>query len=199
MDYAEFYDEWYGRALALARRRGIEDPESAAQDVMLVFFTTDYIERWDPTREGACSFETWVTGMMHRRLTSMYRRQARRQTMAPIQPLAETDDMAELAAAPYVERVRHLVPEGFSDAIRLLEDRYRSRPLLWRVLFQVGWQVAHGDTGPGGRAVQYRIAERLGVRRAEVGQAMRDLRELLVSDADLRDALGVHDRALTAA
>lgn len=177
--FEEFYEEWYPKALTLARRRGAADPEATAQDLMLVFFTSDYIDKYDPTRVDAVTFESWVNAILYRRMNSVYRSQKRRAvSTAPIEE------------APEIEYIHPEVPE-FKDVAKSVFQLLRSRYGLdmARLWVSVVTQVTNQSYAESGRVRQYELARHLRWSERKVSTKLTKLRSILGEDEDLQEAL----------
>lgn len=176
--FEEFYQEWYPRALSLARRKGAIDPEATAQELMMVFFTTDYIDRYDPTREGAVTFDSWINAILHRRLASVYRSQKRGTTIEPMETLPEE------------EFIHPEVPEFKSAArsvFQMLKTRYgMDQARLW---VSVVKQVSEQTYSISGKVRQYELARHLRWTETKVRDELSTLRGVLKEDEDVREAL----------
>lgn len=185
--FEEFYSEWHPRAVRAARKRGLQDPESVASDIMLVFFEKDYLERYDPTIEGAASFATWVNNVIFRRLNNAYRDQGRRPATVE---LLEWDEPAEDQTTAEFKLLA-------MSCFELLRDRYGSE--LAEVWVSIVKQVAEDSTAVTGRARQWVISKHLELSASAVSGRMAELRKVILKDADLREMLGADRWAREAA
>lgn len=179
--FAEFYEVWYPRALAVAQRGGSDDPEATAQDMMVVFLTTDYIERYDPTTAGAVSFESWINAIIYRRMKSTYRSQMRPKG----QLVSYVEDVPEIEEYKNTE-----TPEFKSAAksvFKMLTTRYGID--LGRMWVSIIKQVAEETYALSGRVRQYELARHLGWTEARVRDELALLRCVLRGDSDVMEAL----------
>lgn len=179
-NYEEFYEDWYPKALSIARRGGAVDPEATAQDLMIVFLTSDYLERYDPTREGAVTFESWVNAILYRRMSSVYKSQKRRKGSMVLY----TDEVPE-------EEFLHPDIAEYKSAVRsvflLLRERYGAEQAkLWVAIVR---QVTQGAVAVTGRVRQYELAARLDWSESKVGSELRRLRYLIETDQEIAEAL----------
>ena len=179
-EYEEFYSEWYPRAVAAARGRGLRDPEAVASDIMVMFFEKDYLDRFDPTREsGSATFKSWVNSMIYKRLANAYRDESRR-------PFGvELMDHDRAVADEPIAEFKMLAMSCF----QLLRDRYGEE--LATVWVSVVKQVSEDTTASSGKARQWLIAKHLQCGSAAASSLMNRLRHVLTHDADLREMLGL--------
>lgn len=188
-EFEEFYAAWYPRAVNAARKRGLPDPEGVASDIMLVFLEKDYLDRFDPTRDGAVEFESWVNAILYHRLNNAYRDESRRPLRKAIQ-LLEVDE-------PVFE---HPVTEFkllAMSCFELLRDRYGAD--LADVWVSVVKQVVTDSTSSSGYVRQWVAAKHLKVASVTVGKRLEELRRVILADDDLREMLGADSWALSAA
>ncbi len=177
--FEEFYVEWHPRAVRAARKRGLLDPEGVASDIMLVFLEKDYLDRYDPTRDGAASVESWVNAMIYNRLNNAWRDESR-QALGNAVEWLDHDEADEFR--PFTE-FKMLALSCFE----LLRDRYGME--LAEVWVSIVKQVAEDSTSRGGRARQWMIAKHLKVGSGTVTARMRELRRVIQADAELREML----------
>lgn len=178
--FAEFYEVWYPRALEIATRGGARDPEATAQDMMVVFLTSDYIDRYDPTAKGAVSFDSWVNAILFRRMSSTYRSQQR--------PKGQLVSYVE--TVPEMEQWATETPEFKSAAksiFKLFTKRYGID--LARMWVSVIKQVAEETYSISGRVRQYELARHLRWPEAKVRDELALLRCVLAEDEDVLEAL----------
>ncbi len=178
--FAEFYEVWYPRALELATRGGANDPEAEAQEMMIVFLKSDYIERYDPTIKGAVSFDSWINAILYRRVKSAYRSQKRPKG----QLVSYVEDVPEM------ETWQTETPEFKSAAksiFRLFTKRYGID--LARLWVSVIKQVAEETYSISGRVRQYELARHLRWTEAKVRDELALLRCVLIEDVDVLEAL----------
>lgn len=190
--FAEFYEEWYPRALAAARKRGVDDPEAVAQDIMMVFFEKDYLDRYDPTRPDASRFDDWVISVVYKRLNNVYRDRSRKDEHFKLVPLVDNTEnefpMEDDIATP---EFRLLAMRCFG----IIQDRYGSD--LAGIWVSVVKQVAEDTVGRKGVASPKKIREHLGLGRKVVEKGVAELRHVVTTDADLREMLGADSWALS--
>jgi hypothetical protein len=172
-----------------ARKRGLSDPESVASDIMLVFLEKDYLEKFDPSIEGATTFESWVNAVIYKRLNNAYRDENRR-AMGHTVPIMDHD---ELITEEPVAEFKLLAMSCFE----LLRDRYGME--LAEVWVSIVKQVVEDTTAKTGRARQWLMAKHLAVGEAKVSSLMSELRNVIVSDAELREMLSADSWASQAA
>ncbi len=185
--FEEFYSEWHPRAIRLARKRGLRDPEAVAGDIMLVFLEKDYLDRYDPTRSGATSFSAWVNHVIYARLNNAYRNESRRpQTLE----ILEHDGLEE--DQPVAE-FKMLAMSCFE----LLRERYGME--LAEVWVSIVKQVVEDSTARTGRARQWLITKHLDLGATAVSARMAELRRTILNDADLKEMLGADRWAHSAA
>ena len=179
--FAEFYEVWYPRALEVATRGGSTDPEATAQDLMIVFLTNDYIERYDPTSEGAVSFDSWINAIMYWRMTSTYRSQKR--------PKGQL--VSFVGDVPEVESYRDTDTFEFKSVaksvFKMLTKRYGID--LAKIWVSIIKQVAEESYALTGRVRQYELARHLRWTEAKVRDELALLRCVLREDADVIEAL----------
>ncbi len=179
--FAEFYEVWFPRALSVARRGGADDPEATAQDMMVVFLTTDYIERYDPASAGAVSFESWINAIIYRRMASTYRSMKR-----PKGRLVEYREKV-----PEIEDFRDTETPEFKSAaksvFKMLTKRYGID--LARLWVSIIKQVAEETYALSGRVRQYELARHLRWTEAKVRDELALLRCVLTEDNDVMEAL----------
>lgn len=181
-DFEAFYQSWFPRALAIARKGGLSDPEAAAQEIMIVFWRTDYRERHDPTK-GA-SFDTWVGKILYDRITSMQRRELRRRSIAEIEAIGERD--FEWLEGQYGDLKVRL--KAASEIIRV---RYPEHYSLWR---SVVFQVIVGNATAGHKIPRRELAARAKMTQAQLEEKLDEFIATVQMDEELCDLLNV-DRA----
>ncbi len=179
--FEEFYEVWYPRALEVATRGGSTDPEATAQDMMVVFLTTDYIERYDPTITGAVSFDSWINAIIYWRMAGTYRSQKR----------AKGKLVAYVEDVPEIEEYRDTETFEFKSVVKsvlkMLTTRYGID--LSRIWVSIIKQVAEESYALSGRVRQYELARNLGWTEAKVRDELALLRCVLTEDADVMEAL----------
>jgi hypothetical protein len=176
--YEDFYHEWFPRALRAARKRGLRDPEATAQNIMMVFFEKDYLDRYDPAMEGAVTFDSWVNAVVYNRLNNAHRDERRR---AQTVEILDHDEAVEESGEPEFKVMA-------MEAFRLLRDRYGSE--LADVWVSVVKQVVEDETSAAGYARKYLIADHLGLGRKVVSERLETLQQVITKDAELREMLG---------
>lgn len=186
--FEEFYNEWYPRAVRVARRRGLADPEAVASEIMVVFFEKDYLQRYDPAREGASSFEDWINAILYRRLNNAYRDEMRRPQI--VGDVLETDQTIEDRSDTEFKLLA-------MQAFELLRDRYGME--LAEVWVSVVKQVAEDSTSSSGYARQWLTAKHVQRSPSRVSEEMTKLRYVITHDSDLREMLNADRWALEAA
>lgn len=186
-DFDAFYESWYPRAVSIARRGGLPDPEAAAQECLLVFWRKDYLAQHDP--EKGASLDTWVGNILYRRITSMQRRELRRRSIAQITPVEDqefTDDGVGLYS-DFKERLR--------AATKIIGERHPEWDGLWRAVVV---QVIAGKATAGFTVDRRELAGRAGVTQAQLEKDIDTFIELVSHDHELADLLGVGRARLSA-
>lgn len=181
-NYEDFYREWYPRAVKVASVRGFPDPEAVASDIMIVFFTKDYLERYDPTVEGAASFDTWVNNILYKRIDDAHRAEKRKVRTKELEPKHNVIP-DEVRVEPTVE-FKLLAMEAFE----LIDKRYGHE--MSAVWVSVVKQVVDDTTGKSGRALLYLIQQHLCIGAQTASKRMERLRDVILGDAELREMLG---------
>ncbi len=178
--FEDFYGDWYPRAVRAARKRGLPDPEAVASDIMMVFLEKDYLSRYDPTKKGAASFDTWVNSIVYNRLNNAYRNESRRATGHTVE--LQDHDM----------RVQDDLTVEFKlmamSAFELIKDRYGIE--IADVFVSVVKQVVEGTTSVTGDVRRWLTAKHLDVKAEIVSERVVTLRELIEKDTELRELLG---------
>lgn len=183
-DFDAFYTDWYPRALRECARGGLPDPEASAQELLLVFWKTDYLQKHDPAL-GA-SLDTWVGNIIRLRIKSMQRQELRRRTIAPMVGGAEGAVCIEMLPADE-DRSYTDLKERWSAAGRIIEDWYPEWLPLWGALVQ---QILFGQASSADRVDRSQLAWRLGMTLEELDAALEGFVQMVCSDSELADLLG---------
>lgn len=187
--FAEFYEVWYPRALELATRGGVIDPEAEAQEMMIVFLKSDYIERYDPTIKGAVSFDSWINAILYRRVKGAYRSQKRPKGQL-VTYQADIEDEAWMAWPTETPEFKSAAKSIF----KLFTKRYGID--LARLWVSVIKQVAEETYSISGRVRQYELARHLRWTEAKVRDELALLRCVLTEDEDVLEALNGYRAAV---
>ena len=198
--FEQFYAEWYPRAVRAAQMRGLQDAEAVASDIMITFMTANYLDKYDPTREGATTFESWVNHIMYLRLNNAHRAETRQpQTVTmnlTFEGRVEHDGHAQGGRSRGTLQDRSAL--DFSDLCRkvyqLITQRYGDD--LGSTWVAVVKQVTEDTTARSGILRQWLMAKHLQIAQKTVGGKMDSLRSVILEDDDLREMLNA-DRALT--
>lgn len=183
VDFEAFYEDWYPRALRECARGGLSDPEASAQELLLVFWKTDYLQKHDPAL-GA-SLDTWVGNIIRLRIKSMQRQELRRRTIAP--QVGE----AALEMLPAEEQGYSDLKLRWSAAGRIIEERYPEWLPLWGGLVQ---QILMGQATITDVLNRRELAGRVRLSVAELEEALEGFVDMVCSDSELAGLLGA-DRA----
>jgi hypothetical protein len=177
--FEEFYADWYPRAVRAARKRGLSDPEAVANDIMMVFLEKDYLERYDPTRDGAVGFESWVNSIVYHRLNNAYRDLTRcPQTVAYSQ---QSDTGAHDESTVEFELM-------VMSAFELLRDRYGME--IADIWVSIVKQVVEDSTSRMGDVRRWLTAKHLRIKPSTVSDRVIMLRGIVMQDRELREMLG---------
>lgn len=180
-DFDAFYASWYPRAVAIAQRKGLKDPEAAAQEVMMVCWRTDYLQRQPDSK---FTFDRFVANLIYRRLISMQRKELRRRDIAPMEAIGARD--FESGGSPYVD-----FKERLAAATDLIRDVHPEFYGLWK---GVVYQVLVGRATAGWKVDQSELARRVQMSQAQLEKELDRFISVAAEDHELADLLGV-DRA----
>ena len=179
-DFAAFYAAWRPRAEWVGRRCGVADPEAFSQDVMEVFYRTDYLARHAASGSQR-SAKSWINAVIYRRAYNAVRDQNRRPVSAAqysdeIAPRSRTSEfMGFVESRDWVLRVRDVLSEDGGQHAR-----------VWDLCLK---QYDNGEFGFGGRMSAKVLADDLGVSVNTARRRIRELRSAL-EDRGLDRELG---------
>lgn len=197
--FEEFYADWYPRAVRAAQARGLRDPEAVASDIMITFMTADYLDKYDPTRKGATTFEGWVNHILYLRLNNAHRAERRQpQTVTMSMDWAgrvETGAQKSGGQAVGVDQDQRTLEytDLCKKVYQVIKDRYGND--LAAVWVSVVKQVSEDTTARSGVLRQWLMAKHLKVKPSTVSGRVAALRRVVLADDELRELLSA-DRSL---
>ena len=183
-DFQAFYESWYPRAVSIARRKGLRDPEAAAQEALLDCIPVErggkgYLERQPGSQY---SFDRFVANLVYRRLISLQRQELRRRDIAPMEAIGARD--FETAGDLYGD-----FRERMQAATDLIRDTHPEFYAIWKA---VVFQVLVGRATVGQRVDQYELARRARLTQAQLEAELDRFIEMAQTDHELADLLGVN-------
>ena len=167
-DFQSFYTDWRPRAEAVGRRYGVADPEAFSQDMMELFYRTDYLQRH--ARSGTKrTAKAWINAVIYRRCWNALRDENRR----PRKVAEYSDEIGGISdgGVGFVEtkewtmKVRDILSSNGQDTVR-----------VWELALK---QYDNDEFGYGGRLSAKVLAEDMGCSVHTARQHIKGLREAL--------------------
>jgi hypothetical protein len=170
----------------IARRGGLQDPEAAAQECLLVFWRKDYLQQHDP--EKGASLDTWVGNILYRRIVSMQRKELRRRSIVGMEAIGERDFATEDGL--YTD-----LRERLKAATGLIKERHPQWLRLWKAVIS---QVIEGKVTVGFQIDSRELAGRAGLTQLQLESQIDEFITEISFDHELADLLGVSRTSVSA-
>lgn len=168
-DFESFYSDWKPRAEAVGRKYGVLDPEAFSQEMMTLFYTTDYLQRHAKSGSKRTA-KSWINAVIYRRVWNALRDQKRRPQKAAEysdEIGGSTDGGAGLVETQaWAMSVRDILSANGRDTVR-----------VWELALK---QYDNDEFGYGGRLSAKIMAEDLGCSVNMARRKIKGLREALV-------------------